>query len=43
MENIIYNGVDGVFIPNDEFKELQHLQEKQNILIEDLINSLKKN
>ena len=43
MIDIVFNGVEGKFIPNDEFLELQHLQEKQNILIEDLINSLKKN
>ena len=43
MIDIVFNGIEGKFIPIDEFKELQHLQEKQNILIEDLINSLKKN
>lgn len=40
MEKIKYNGVDGVFIPNTEFKEIKKVIAKQNELTERLVKEL---
>lgn len=42
MENIIYNGVDGVFIPNDEFYFIKETVKTNSDLIKQLINDLAK-
>ena len=40
MEKINYNGVDGVFIPNNEFEEIKKVIAKQNELTERLVKEL---
>lgn len=40
MEKIKYNGVDGVFIPNNEFEEIKKVIAKQNELTERLVKEL---
>ena len=41
MENITYKGVEGVFIPNNEFEEIKKVIAKQNELTNELIKGLK--
>lgn len=40
--DIVYNGMKGKFMSDDEFAELQHLLRKQSLLIEELELDLKK-
>ena len=40
MEEIIYNGVNGVFIPADDFKELQILILSHRRMIDKFIKDL---
>lgn len=40
MENIKYNGVEGVFIPNKEFEYIKQSLNKNNILINRLLQSI---
>ena len=40
MEKINYNGVDSVFIPNNEFEEIKKVIAKQNELTTKLVKEL---
>lgn len=40
MEKINYNGVNGVFIPNNEFEEIKKVIAKQNELTAKLVNEM---
>lgn len=42
MENINYNGVDGVFIPNKEFEYIKQAIKNNKVLLESLIKDLAK-
>lgn len=42
MIDIVYNGMKGKFMSDDEFLEFQHLLRKQSLLIEELKLDLKK-
>ena len=42
MENINYNGVDGVFIPNKEFEYIKQAIKNNRVLLESLIKDLAK-
>lgn len=42
MEDINYNGVDGVFIPNDEFDYIKKTIKTNSILLNSLILELSK-
>lgn len=42
MIDIVYNGIKGKFMPDDEFRELQHRMRKQSLLIDELMMEVKK-
>lgn len=42
MIDIVYNGIKGKFMTDDEFLELQHLIQRQEELFEDLMSSFQK-
>lgn len=43
MENINYNGVDGVFIPNNEFDYIKQTVKTNSELLNQILTELAKN